>query len=300
LSCSQCGSGYRYDAAAKKCISACTQEEVLKASRSYFSTESLNSDDALALACIDPVTPTLADNMPTDDPKLIRFFNTCGNRYCKMLNPLKGYIEGRVVERNIGLVLECRKTSPPPDITDSCRQKLLSLPPAIVAEEVEDGRLDTLCADSVVPVGQSLPESSNGVERDLKQVRWIFTCSSRYCRGLGKGYTSGRMVERGNGKTFINCYNEEVFNQLEAGSVVRRIQTTIDEVSIACIDGANPTKEASYPNINVHQSLRFTNTCGRRFCRRQADYTNGSGYVTEISPNGGSFGSRSVEVICYR
>lgn len=92
------------------------------------------------------------------------------------------------------------------------------------------------------------------------------------------------MIERYGGSVTLNCYREEIFNQLQAGTIVTTKSVTLDSVATACMDGVHPTKESSYPNINAFEALRFVNTCGNRYCRQ--NNLGETGTVTEIRNDG--------------
>jgi hypothetical protein len=283
--CGTCPANTSYNSSTRTCEKQCTQSEVLMATRSYFSRFTVNTS-SVADNCRDGAVPNLADNLPNGSTDItVRFFNTCGNRYCTGIYGSQGYMEGRVVEINGSSgTLECRRRDPPPTVSDSCRQKLLTLPYPIQTRTTTDVDLATTCVDGAVPtVDQNYPSTPE------KMVRYIFTCANRWCKK--SGFSSGRMIERTGGSVILNCYREEIFNQLQAGTIVTNTTTTIDSVATACIDSANPTKESSYPSVNAFQALRFVNTCGNRYCRQ---FNLGeTGTVTEIN-NG------SVNVSCIK
>jgi hypothetical protein len=298
-SCGTCPTNFEYNSSTRTCDPKCTQSEVLLATKSYFLTTNSNETE-VANQCIDSANPNLSANLPTTDSAKIRFFNTCGNRYCAKSLSAQGYTEGRIVESYGGAVtLECRKKDPPPTVSDSCRQKLLSLPQPIVSTVVADSEIGTTCIDPSNPtLADNIPEAfgRSPDEVNQKTIRWIFTCSARYCKS--KGYSSGRMVERSGGVSTLNCYNEEIFNSLNAGTIVARLSTTVHSVSTICVDTPNPSPSNSYPSVSVQQHLRFVNTCGRRYCNSNGYST---GYITEIAASpSGIAGSEPVTVLCIK
>lgn len=276
--CGTCPANTNYNSVTRTCENQCTQAEVLSATRSYFSRFSVGTV-AIAENCRDGAVPNLSDNMPERSPDImVRFFNTCGNRYCTNIYGSQGYMEGRVVELSgAGAILECRRRDPPPTISDSCKQKLLTLPYPIEVRSTTDLDLSNRCIDAVnTTVDQNYPSTPE------KMVRYIFTCANRWCRQ--NGFSSGRMIERSGGSVTLNCYREEIFNQLQTGTIVTTNNVSLHSVATACMDGVHPTPESSYPNLNAQEALRFVNTCGNRYCRQNNLGETGS--VTEIKNDG--------------
>lgn len=275
----------------------CTQEEVLKATRSYFKSFTVATTD-IANNCVDGAVPNPSDNMfslsvPSSIP---RFFNTCGNRYCntKVGN---GYIEGRVVEfHGATSELECRKKDPPPEVSDSCKQKLLTLPSPIEFKSATDTEIATSCLDSNFPtLAHNIPASEPDPElRGQKSNRWNFICATRWCKTQSNQFTSGRVIEFNGGSNSVNCYREEIFNSLEAGTVSTTIKTTLDDVASNCIDASNPTLASNYPTTTF-QHLRLINTCGRRYCMNKAAAK--SGFVINMN---GTTGASELTLICIK
>lgn len=275
----------------------CTQEEVLKATRSYFKSFTVAATD-IANNCVDAAVPNPNDNMisvasPSSIP---RFFNTCGNRYCNTKIG-DGYIEGRVVEyHDTGAELECRKKDPPPEISDSCKQKLLTLPSPIELKSASDTEIATSCIDSNFPtLAQNIPLSEADPDlRGKKTNRWNFICATRWCKTQSNQFTSGRVTESIGGSNSVNCYREEIFNSLDVGTISTTIKTTLDNVALNCIDNYNPTLVSNYPTT-TYQHLRLINTCGRRYCMNKAGAK--SGYVINMS---GTTGSSELTLICVK
>jgi hypothetical protein len=275
----------------------CTQEEVLKSTRSYFKSFTVSVTD-IANNCVDAAVPNPSDNMfSISVPESIpRFFNTCGNRYCNT-KVGAGYIEGRVVEyHGTTAELECRKKDPPPEISDSCKQKLLTLPSPIEFKSATDTEIATSCLDSNNPtISQNLPASESNPElRGQKINRWNFICATRWCKAQNSQFTSGRVTESFGGANSLNCYREEIFNSLEVGTISTTIKTTLDDVAANCIDASNPTLASNYPTTTF-QHLRLINTCGRRYCMNRAAAK--SGFVINMN---GTTGASELTLICIK
>lgn len=267
----------------------CTQSEVLTATKSYIKTLNVNGSD-IANACVDAAVPVASQSLPEFSTDLaIRFFNTCGNRYCQK----QGYIEGRVVEYFNGSAgVECRQQDPPPTVSDSCRQKLLSLPKPLELKSVAVTTLANSCIDSVTPtLDSNLPSNSD------KNIRFIYTCGARWCRSLNQGFSTGRVVENNGTVATVNCYREEIFNSLDAGTIVSRTTTTLGAVANDCIDAANPTEAINYPSTDSMHHLRFINTCGNRYCMSHKLGT--AGWIIEITPST-SEPLAPTEVMCIK
>lgn len=269
----------------------CSQSEVLSATQSYIKQVTA-AESSVIENCKDGANPTYQTNDPNNsEESAVRFFNTCGNRYCQQA--LKaGYIEGRVVERNAGVViLECRRKDPPPELSSSCQQKFRSLPEPIVIKSATDAEVGTACIDSMNPtLADNLPTSAS------KSVRFNFTCGARWCRTMN--FSSGRVVENNIGALQVNCYQDEIFNKLDAGTIVSTTGSTIDDVSILCRDSFNPLITDSYPSRSAISQIRFVNTCGNRFCIQKG--LGQSGWVTEIQNNSATEGLRITTVMCRK
>jgi len=262
---------------------------VLLATKSYIQNLNVSGAD-LANACVDAVNPIPAQSYPESSAdSFTRFFNTCGNRYCVK----KGFVEGRVVEYYAGsAVVECRKIDPPPQVSDSCKQKLLSLPAPVVSKSVTIDNVAGSCIDSANPtLEESRPSSSSQV------VRFVYTCGARWCRSLGQGFSSGRVIEYYGSSATVNCYQEEIFNQLEAGTIVTRNTVALSVVARQCIDSAVPTEAANYPSLSSQNQLRFVNTCGNRYCVK--NNLGASGWVIEMRP-ASSEADVATEVMCVK
>ena len=112
------------------------------------------------------------------------------------------------------------------------------------------------------------------------------------------GFSSGRVVENNLGTLQVNCYHDEIFNKLDAGTIVSETGSTIDDISILCRDDYNLSVSDSYPSRSAISHIRFVNTCGNRFCIKKG--LGQSGWVTEIQPNSSTEGLRSTTVMCRK
>lgn len=272
----------------------CTQPEVLLATKSYIDTFTAPESDVVT-NCYDSANPNYQSNDPNgNDWNFIRFFNTCGNRYCTS-RPGKGYVEGRVTERSYGVVtLECRRKDPPPTVSDACQQKLLTLPEPIVVKSVTESAVGAACIDSSNP---TLNENSMSSD-NAHSIRFLYTCGSRWCRN--QGFSTGRVVENNNGNLIVNCYREEIFNQLDAGTIVSYNPASIAEISRNCMDGFATGATDSYPSRSIPNQMRFINTCGNRYCKMKGLGASG-GWIVELFANmTGDEGNTMTSVMCMK
>ncbi|MBC7464581.1 MAG: hypothetical protein H7256_01190 [Bdellovibrio sp.] len=288
------GSAMNSSCYVKTAVPVCTQLEVLLATKSYIETFTAPESDVVS-NCVDGVNPTYQSNDPNgSDWNLIRFFNTCGNRYCTS-RPGKGYVEGRVTERSYGVVtLECRRKDPPPTVSDACQQKLLTLPEPIVVKSVTESTVGAACIDSSYP---TLNENSMSMDNS-HSIRFLYTCGSRWCRS--QGFSTGRVVENNYGNLTVNCYREEIFNQLDAGTIVSYNPASITDISKNCVDAVTPGVTDSYPSRSAPNQIRFINTCGNRYCKMKGLGASG-GWIVEMFANlTGDEGNTMTSVMCMK
>lgn len=140
---------------------------------------------AVSENCIDLPNPLLSDNLPTDSFKIVRFVNTCGNRYCRV----EGYTSGRVIEfMNDDATLECSR-----DQAANSEDSFVARPVATVTGIAQH------CIDPPNPtLADNMPDTA------LKAMRFVNTCGNRYC--IGMGYVRGRVIEHMNDRAELECW----------------------------------------------------------------------------------------------
>ena len=236
----------------------CTNPEVVQTLNTVIK-KITTTEDAIANACADGVV-SAAQSHPTNELAAVRFFNTCGNRYC--INVMQA-TSGRVVENNAGLsVVSCTFNVVPPNVSSTCQTAVankIAQSPWIETRSVSRTTLAQDCVDAAVPnVSDQYPTTG-----DL-YTRWVFSCGNRECRK--QGLSAGRVIEDDGSNVTLECTREEIFNTLGGGEVVSDITTTPADVAAACIDGSFTTAQSSLPDGTSNKLLRFMNTCGFRYC----------------------------------
>jgi hypothetical protein len=120
-----------------------------------------------------------SDSNPVNAATMIRFFYTCGFRYCSQ----RGYADGRVVEANGN------------DVGIHCYSDFMG---SIVTLQPAPNAVAAACVDGSYPsVASNLPGT------DLATERFQSTCGNRYC--VSQGYASGHVVEYNPSATVVKC-----------------------------------------------------------------------------------------------
>jgi hypothetical protein len=270
----------------------CNQDEIILAKKSYVETITVEESKVIS-NCIDSANLTYQSNDPSQsDWNFIRFFNTCGNRYCGTLD--SNYIDGRVTERNNGqVILECRRRVPTPVVSDSCKQRLQTLPDAIAVRSVSEVTVGLACIDDN---NKSLDENSMHYD-NAHSIRFMYNCGSKWCRS--NGFATGRVVENNNGNLIVNCFNQEVFDSLQPGTISFN-KTNILEISKNCKDGVILGDTDSFPSRSIPNQVRFVNTCGNRYCRNMGLGESGGWIVEMLANTTGDEGRTVATVMCMK
>lgn len=259
-------------------LGGCSANELLAAKKSMIQEYNENIQ-AVAQNCIDPATPTLAQNMPTTPMQTLRFMNTCGRRWCM---GQKGFYTGRGIELNTEVLVECRQKSPPATVSAACQQVLQAAPPVFTISTTVTAVAQN-CIDAAVPnLADNMPHDVGS------NIRFVNTCGNRFC--TKDNYASGRVVEYIGDTAEVECYDAKV--ETSGGEVVNPVETVTvakDLVRNNCVDGAVPTIEGNEPWVDMY---RFMNTCSNRYCKKIGF---GSGNGVEMATD-----YSVVTLNCYR
>lgn len=197
----------------------------------------------IATNCIDVSNQTLEKNLPKDAYSTLRFKNTCGNRYCRMV---KNMDSGRIIDMKNGQsTLECRYEKTPQTYVGTCEKEVekIGTPMSIIDDTPTNVR--NICGIDSLGLA--------GIDYNL---HYMYTCGYKYC--VSKGFADGRMVELNNTITTAHCYRDF------AGSLPSlRVQQT--EIAAACTETSAPTVDSNMPNDALSKE-RFMSTCGNRYC----------------------------------
>lgn len=198
---------------------------------------------AIAQNCIDEPNPTLAKNMPTEAYSTLRFKNTCGNRYCRMVKKMDS---GRIIDMKDGRsTLECRYEKTPQTYVGTCEKEVEKI-----------GTPMSIIDDTPTNVRNICGISSLGLSGVDYNIHYMYTCGYKYC--VSKGFADGRMVELNSVVTTAHCYRDF------AGSLPSlRVQQT--EIAAACTETSTPTVDSNMPKDALSKE-RFMSTCGNRYC----------------------------------